>query len=141
MPTLFKMVLFGLVITLGFFAKDIAGWLNREEKLTLSQYCPLSTQGCQQDNIRVTLSHDIAQPLIAVQISANWPKNDTNPLRLMLNGYEMDMGTALFELKANQNGLYQAEVLLPACTVENMTWIGQLSDGHQSINISIRMAR
>ena len=141
MPTLFIIVLLGLVIASGFFAKDIAGWLNSEEELSLSQYCPLSTQGCQQDNIRVTLNRDTVQPLIAVKISANWPKSDAAPLRLTLHGYEMDMGTALFELKAHQNGFYQAEVLLPACTVESMTWIGQLSDGHQSMNVSIRMAR
>ncbi|EGU46247.1 hypothetical protein VII00023_06907 [Vibrio ichthyoenteri ATCC 700023] len=141
MPTSIKLALIGCALIAGYFAQDIATWLTEDNKMPLSQYCQLSRHACEQEAISVTLSRDIAQPLVPVQISAEWPNRHAETLRLTLNGYEMDMGTALFELKQAKDGLYQAEILLPACTVENMTWVGQLSDGQQSINLAVRMAR
>lgn len=141
MPNLVKFTFIGIALIAGYFAQDIALWFGDDKKNQLAQYCPLSTLGCNQEAISVKLNHDLAQPLVPVQISAHWPNSQSHSLRLTLNGHEMDMGTALFELKANDEGIYQADVLLPVCTSGKMTWIGQLSDGHQSIDLAIRMAR
>lgn len=141
MPTLLKLIFIAIALISGYFAQDISSWFSDDKQSQLGQYCQLSTRGCEQESITVKLDRDVAQPLMPVQISATWPNSQSPSLRLTLNGHEMDMGTALFELQATGNGLYQAEVLLPACTMENMTWVGQLSDGQQSIALAIRMAR
>ncbi|MFA0413053.1 hypothetical protein AB4520_04490 [Vibrio renipiscarius] len=141
MPTPIKLILLVIVALAGFFAKDIAGWFYSSETANLSDYCQLSTKECQQGNIIVAMESDTAQPLAPVKVVATWPDNQTDSLRLSLHGYEMDMGMALFELKASGEHTFEAEVLLPACRSKNMTWIGQLSDGQQSMNVAIRMIR
>lgn len=53
----------------------------------------------------------------------------------------MEMGTAVFKLTKNPNGAFTGDVILPVCTTEEMTWVGEVSDGQQSIKTSLRMER
>ncbi len=135
------MALLAIALLAGFFTQDIMAWFTSSTPITLEEHCQLSTTACEQNNAVITISQDTAQPLLPFSLQANWPQSDASQLNLTLQGHEMEMGTARFAIAKLADGQYQGEVLLPACTMENMTWVGTLSDGKQSINVAIRMAR
>lgn len=135
-----KVLFVTLALVAGFFADDVLSWLN-SSKPSLNDYCQLSTTACETKGVAITLNRDTAQPLVPIKINVDWPNSNTDSLHLTLKGYEMEMGTARFAIAQVENEQYQAEVLLPACTMEAMTWVGELSNGNQSINVAIRMAR
>lgn len=101
----------------------------------------MSTHPCIQDDIIVTLDRDISQPLIVTQMEVQWPSSQAEYLLLTLEGYEMEMGTTVFKLSKAKSGLYNGELMLPVCTLEAMTWVGELSDGNQTMKTSLRMER
>ncbi|MHC6529695.1 hypothetical protein [Vibrio proteolyticus] len=142
MHTVIKLAGIALALAVGFFASDIARWFDTgDSRLSLDQYCVLSSQPCSQSNVTMTLNQNTAQPLVPVQISVQWPQAQSETLRLDLEGLEMEMGQARFVLKAVGNQRYEGEVLLPVCTQNEMTWLGELSDGHQTVYPAIRMKR
>ncbi|WP_162047760.1 hypothetical protein [Vibrio taketomensis] len=130
-----------LALVVGFFAQDILSLQAAPANKTLAEHCQLSTQPCEQSNVVVTISQDTAQPLLPVTMVAQWPNSAAETLSLTLHGYEMDMGNARFTLNKADSQQFSGEVLLPGCTSKEMTWIGQLTDGKQSIDVAIRMAR
>ncbi|MGF1701806.1 hypothetical protein L4D09_16070 [Photobacterium makurazakiensis] len=83
------------------------------------------------------------------EITVNWPDlpEDTHELLLSLEGEEMMMGVYKLVLTpSNQAHQYKAELMLPFCTSNEMTWQGTISSNtldNQStpINISIRMIK
>jgi len=141
MSTPIKIVLVALTALAGFYAQDIWSYLNPAPTVSLQEHCLLSTQPCERDKVVAVISQDTTQPLLPFTIDVSWPHSNAQSLSLNLQGYEMDMGLARFALAQNGSGHYQSEILLPACTMESMTWIGQLSDGQHSVNVAIRMAR
>ncbi|HAS62424.1 MAG TPA: hypothetical protein DCS35_07490 [Vibrio sp.] len=141
MSTSIKAFFVIVALVAGFFADDALSWLNSSSKAAITDYCQLSTNACEKEGIAVTLNRDTAQPLIPIQINVDWPHSEADSLHLTLEGYEMEMGTARFAIAQINEGQYQGDVLLPACTMEAMTWVGKLSNGKQSIDVAIRMER
>tara|TARA_Y100001960_G_C14715403_1_gene849329 strand:- start:1293 stop:1760 length:468 start_codon:yes stop_codon:yes gene_type:complete len=141
-PSLIKIALIALALGAGYFAGDAYQWYqNQQTKISLDDYCLLSTQPCSQDDIVITLDRDVSQPLVPTQIQVKWPSTKADALMLSLEGYEMEMGTTLFKLTKSQNNLYTGELILPVCTLEAMTWVGHLSDGNIQVNTALRMER
>ncbi|NTJ39213.1 hypothetical protein HQK29_16385 [Vibrio vulnificus] len=44
-------------------------------------------------------------------------------------------------LKQTSPGLFRGEVILPVCTTDAMTWLGELTDGTTTVYPAIRMQR
>lgn len=89
----------------------------------------------------MTLSSDTAQPLVASEIRVEWPSASAEQLTLTLSGLEMDMGMPKFVLTQTAPGHYRGDVILPVCTTEAMTWLGELTDGTTTVYPAIRMQR
>ncbi|MDN2483805.1 hypothetical protein [Vibrio agarivorans] len=79
-------------------------------------------------------------PLTPARLTVAWP-SEAESLQLRLVGHEMDMGEVRIQLNATTPGVYVAEVILPVCTLDAMTWHGELTDGNESIYTGIRMQR
>jgi len=142
MPASAKFLLVAVALVSGFFASDILTWYQQtSQKVSLDDYCLITTSHCQQDEISVLANKDISHPLVPTEVSVNWPNNGSDSLILTLQGYEMEMGTAVFKLSKATDGHYSGQVILPVCTTDAMTWYGTISDGNLSIKTSIRMER
>ncbi len=89
----------------------------------------------------MTLDVDSVQPMIPAELTVYWPNTQAEQLVLSLTGQEMEMGEPKFVLKKRSLGQYKGEVLLPVCTQESMTWVGELSDGQHTIYPAIKMQR
>lgn len=140
MPTYAKVVLFAIALVSGFFASDAIKWYQSTTKqVSLDEYCLVSTKPCDQQEISVVADKDISHPLIPTTVNVDWPDMDADSLMMTLEGYEMEMGKALFKLNKTEAGSFAGQVILPVCTTEAMTWYGTISDGTQSIKTSIRM--
>lgn len=140
MPTYAKVVLFAVALASGFFANDAIRWYHSmSEQVSLDEYCLVSTKPCQQQEISVLADKDVSHPLIPTTVNVNWPDKNADSLMMTLEGYEMEMGTALFKLYKTESGNFSGQVILPVCTTEAMTWYGTISDGTLSINTSLRM--
>ncbi|MBD0786170.1 hypothetical protein HUO09_07425 [Vibrio sp. Y2-5] len=136
--------LFFILVALlaGFFASDIIKFFSAETKnIDLSQYCVLSSTPCSQQNIAMTLAQDKVHPLVANRLSVSWPNSDSEQLELRLQGVEMEMGTVKYVLKKVEPGKFEADIILPVCTSESMTWAGQLTDGKTTVLPALRMER
>ncbi len=134
----------GLAVALvaGFYAPTLIKSLSAPSELKpLDEYCFLSTATCIQKNVSMTLNADSAQPLVPVQLSVGWPDTEAEQLVLSLAGREMEMGEPKFLLKKVSPGQYSGEVILPVCTQESMTWIGELTDGQDTIYPALKMQR
>ncbi|WP_049886700.1 hypothetical protein, partial [Vibrio parahaemolyticus] len=94
-----------------------------------------------QQGVTMTLNVDNAQPLIPAKLDVEWNKSDAEQLVLSLSGREMEMGKPKFLLKKIALGKYSGEVVLPVCTQESMTWVGELTDGQSTIYPAIKMQR
>ncbi|GMM79533.1 hypothetical protein MTsN2n20_12180 [Vibrio alginolyticus] len=53
----------------------------------------------------------------------------------------MEMGEPKFLLKQIAPGQYQGDIILPVCTEDAMTWVGELSDGENIVYPAIKMQR
>ncbi|MEZ8825479.1 hypothetical protein AB6E04_14015 [Vibrio amylolyticus] len=130
-------------LVIGFFANDLRQLASpsSNETIALENYCFVSTKPCEQDTVTMTLDTDNAQPLIPATITVNWEGAQSETLMLVLKGVEMDMGTVKYVLKPVQGNQFQAEIILPICTSHEMTWIGTLTDGQQTVFPAIRIER
>ncbi|MCW8333976.1 hypothetical protein [Vibrio paucivorans] len=127
-------------LAVGFFASDILSVFNQQSgSKPIDDYCVLSTEGCTQQNVTMSLNSDIAKPLVPIQVTIEWPNAQSDVLSLDMQGHEMDMGTAKYRLTRTQGDQFQGEIILPVCTQEQMTWLGTLSDGNQDVFPAIRM--
>ncbi|ENM5825110.1 hypothetical protein [Vibrio metoecus] len=129
-----------LALSAGFFANDLLTWLQQPQR-NLSDYCLLSASDCQQAGVTMRLAQDKAHPLIANRLTVHWPNTNAQNLILTLEGLEMNMGSAKFSLSLTEEGTYVADIILPVCTADAMTWIGELSDGQQTVYPAMRMER
>ncbi len=137
-----KFLAIALALTVGFFSGELyEKFQDRLKSRSLSDYCLLSTKACVQDDIKVTLDRDVSQPLIPTQVTVEWPQSEANELLLKLEGHEMEMGIVMFKLQKNAQGSFNGELILPVCTTDSMTWVGELSDGQQLMKTSLRMER
>lgn len=131
-----------LALVAGFIAPDIIQTLQQAgSKVDLSQYCMLSTQPCQQNGAVIQLQHDVVHPLQPSTLTVQWPTQDKATLSAQFEGLEMQMGIACYTLTRQNDGSYQATLLLPVCTAEKMTWLGKISDGYTTVYPAIRMDR
>ncbi|PNM65241.1 hypothetical protein AL546_002810 [Vibrio vulnificus] len=147
MNNILKIIAFIVALSGGFFAKDIVQLLSSDTTAVaqsapqLEDYCMLSTQACTQQAVSMMLSNDTAQPLVASEVRVEWPSSKEPQLVLTLSGLEMDMGKPKFVLKQTSPGHYSGEVILPVCTTDAMTWLGELTDGTTTVYPAIRMQR
>lgn len=129
-------------VALGFYSPDILKLFSQQEaKLDTAKYCILSSQSCQQSNITMTLEHDTTKPLVPSELVVEWPNTTQKVLLLSLQGLEMDMGVAKYQLHKISDGRFSGTLLLPVCTQEGMTWVGTLTDGNKEVYPAIRMER
>ncbi|WP_117233033.1 hypothetical protein [Vibrio maerlii] len=145
MHPLAKFALLGLALGAGFLAPSILEKVQSHTKhsassIDLNQYCQLSTATCVQNEAKLTLEHDKAQPLLPSKLMVEWP-DQAESLMLTLQGLEMEMGSVKILLTPAEQGHYVGEVLLPVCTMDKMTWVGELTDGNLTVNTSLRMER
>lgn len=137
-----KYLLLILALGGGFFAGDIYHWVTvPQQKVEISEYCILSTSGCQVGESNISVDKDTSQPLVATEINVIWADSEAEELILSLQGYEMDMGTVLFKLAKTEANNFQGQVILPVCTTDAMTWYGTVSDGRNEFKTAIRMER
>nr|WP_217702139.1 hypothetical protein [Vibrio ostreicida] len=135
-----KLLILTITIGIGFFASDLYHWgVGRSKSKSLADYCLLTTQPCQIDQVRITVDRDISQPLIATEVTVEWPDAQGENLTLLLQGYEMEMGTTVFQLNKSDPDLFTGKIILPICTTDAMTWVGFITDGTQNVHTSIRM--
>ncbi|MDN3682001.1 hypothetical protein QWZ04_16970 [Vibrio tapetis subsp. quintayensis] len=139
---LMPMTLVVAALATGFYAQDLLTLVKpSNDPIDLSQYCHLSNETCTQEDMSAQLEQNVLHPLKPTVLSVNWPNSDAEQLRLELNGMEMEMGTLRFQLDRNEEGVYQGILLLPVCTTDNMTWLGQITGNNQKMNVAIRMER
>ena len=144
--TLIWLLLIPIALFSGFYAPKIINVISASNQVDppkkASQYCTLSTQQCEQQDVTITLDTDIAKPLEATHIEVNWPDNQSDKLMLTLRGLEMDLGVVKFPVQKQKNGQFQGTIVLPICTYSKMTWIGTLTDQQgNKVYTSIRMEK
>lgn len=136
-----KVIGIALAVGIGFFASDISTFVSQPKTKVIDDYCMVTTQTCSQNQVNMTLSRDTAQPLLPTVFRVEWPNTDVPQLLLSLKGVEMNMGTARFSLTKVAEGVYQGEIILPICTIDEMTWVGELTDGKTTVYPALRMKR
>ena len=146
MHSAFKIIAVVAALTAGFYGPQALNKFQDSlgsdmKNIDISDYCMLSTDSCEQESVSMSLDKNTAQPLIPSKIRVTWPNAKQDTLLLSLKGLEMEMGTALYQLKSIGGDEYEGEIILPVCTLEKMTWVGELTDGTTTIHPAIRMAR
>ncbi|PTQ06098.1 hypothetical protein [Vibrio sp. ZF 223] len=141
-----KVAALGIALVAGFYGPQAVEQFksvvdSHSPDVNLDDYCMLSTTSCEQDTVAMTLEHETAQPLVPTKIKVVWEGAASETLMLSLTGLEMEMGSARFQLKNIGNNTYEGNVILPVCTMDKMTWLGELTDGVETVNPAIRMAR
>lgn len=137
---LLKLSIILVALAGGFFLDEVI--LVRDIKHAESlptDNCILSKTVCVYDDITVIADKDITQPLKPTKIDVYWPSHKQDHLILSLEGHEMMMGEVKFRLNKVSQHSFTGEIILPICTENSMTWFGQLTDGEEFINTSIRM--
>ncbi|UYI49015.1 hypothetical protein OFO16_21750 [Vibrio natriegens] len=131
-----------VALVAGFYAPTLLKSLSTSSELKpLDEYCVLSTAACVQQDITMTLNVDNTQPLVPALLTVEWSDSEAEQLVLSLSGREMEMGEPKFLLDKVSPGKYMGEVVLPVCTQESMTWVGELTDGQDTIYPAIKMQR
>ncbi|MCS0138364.1 hypothetical protein NDJ13_08090 [Vibrio alginolyticus] len=126
----------------GFYAPTlIKSFSSFTQSKSIDEYCFLSTTSCVQENVTMTLNSETAQPLVPTTLNVEWHTSDAKQLILSLSGREMEMGEPKFLLKQIAPGQYQGDIILPVCTEDAMTWVGELSDGESTVYPAIKMQR
>ncbi|CAK2020550.1 conserved hypothetical protein [Vibrio crassostreae] len=141
-----KVAALGIALVAGFYGPQAiqhfkSAMVHAPADVHLDDYCMLSTESCEQNTVAMTLEHETAQPLVPTKIKVVWEGAASETLMLSLTGFEMEMGSARFQLKNIGNNTYEGDVILPVCTMDKMTWLGELTDGVETVNPAIRMAR
>lgn len=109
--------------------------------VNLDEYCLVQKKACQQNQAILQLSQDSAKALQPTLMTINWPNQEAKQLTLTLRGLEMDLGVVKYTFTKQANGLFTSEIVLPVCTADNMTWIGEIYDEHQEniVKAAIKM--
>ncbi|MGF1753797.1 hypothetical protein L4C33_09390 [Vibrio makurazakiensis] len=144
-----KVSAIGLALVAGFYGPQVVTSVKESmslhqmsaEAVNLDDYCMLSTVSCEQNSVKITLDRDVTQPLVPAKIRVEWPNAKQDNLALDLRGLEMEMGVAKYRLNSVGDGIYEGEILLPVCTLDTMTWLGELTDGVTTVKPALRMAR
>lgn len=140
-----KVAMVSAALLAGFFGPQLLEQVNQaldtQTEQDISKYCMLSTQECAQDSVTMVFEHDSAQPLVPATLTVTWDGTSSDQLQLSLSGLEMEMGTARFQLKRTEGNTFQGDVILPVCTMDKMTWLGELTDGNNTVHPAIRMER
>ncbi|WP_428772615.1 hypothetical protein [Vibrio sp.] len=137
-----KLVIIAAVILLGYLAPEAIHYLQQTSaQPDDQQYCTLSSLPCLQGGVSMQLESDSVAPLRPAELTVDWPGSTTSTLILTLKGREMEMGTVMVQLNQVTEGQYKGTVTLPVCSSEEMTWLGQLTDGDKSVFPAIRMKR
>jgi hypothetical protein len=157
LPVKISLVL--ITLTAGFYAPDVIKYLkeNIESPMQLrsiDQYCMLSKQSCVQDSITITLDKDVLKPMVSSKMNVVWsriqssgtlppnkqPSNKQPPkLILTMKGLEGELGTVKYILKHVGDNNYVGDITLPVCTLDEMTWLGELTDGTKTVYPALRM--
>ena len=58
---------------------------------------------------------------------------------LTMKGLEEQLGTVRYKLKHVGNDYFEGEIMLPVCTLDEMTWLGELTDGQKTVYPALRM--
>lgn len=128
-----------MALLAGFFAQDFFASHNQAVvKPSLDKYCLLSTSPCAQNNVTMSMNQDAPHPLAPITLTVNWPETHSKELILQLTGLEMEMGRPIFKLNQIRQGAFQGKIILPACTLNSMTWLGELTDGVHTVYPAIR---
>ncbi len=131
-----------IAVTLGFFLPDLMDSVFKHEpELNPDKYCMASTVPCHQNDVSLTLQHDTVKPLTPSELIVTWTGSVSETLQLSLEGLEMTMGVAKYQLNRRPDGSFAGTLLLPVCSQDTMTWLGTLSDGKSEIYLAIRMER
>ncbi|ARP39841.1 hypothetical protein [Vibrio syngnathi] len=146
MHSALKVAALGIALVAGFYGPQViqqfeSAMERASAEVNLDDYCMLSTTSCEQNTVTMTLDRETAQPLAPTKIKVVWEDAASDTLMLSLAGLEMEMGLARFQLKNIGNNTYEGDVILPVCTLDKMTWIGEITDGVDTVNPAIRMAR
>ncbi|CAH0537744.1 hypothetical protein [Vibrio marisflavi] len=142
MRTAIKISTIMLALLAGFFFQHFfASTEHSRPTLAKDKYCMLSTAPCTQHDVTMSLNSNTPHPLMPVLLTVEWPATTSSSLLLELTGLEMEMGKPVFQLKQLRPGVFQGEVIMPACTSSSMTWLGELSDGTQTVYPAIRTTR
>ncbi|MBU2893340.1 hypothetical protein KO495_08360 [Colwellia sp. D2M02] len=141
-----KIILIITVLIAGFLAPDAINYtqqyLNQpSEKLSIEQYCMLSSQPCTQNSVKMTLNKDVIKPLVTSQITVQWQHSEAETLQLTMQGLEGELGTVKYLLKRVSDNKFQGNITLPVCTLDEMTWLGQLTDGKATVYPALKMKR
>ena len=133
-----------LVLLVGFYTPDVIKQLNidinKDIKIrALAEYCMLSKQECIQDGIAITLENDTIKPLVTSQIKVKWQQANSDELTLKMQGLEGELGIVRYKLKRVANGYFEGSITLPVCTLDKMTWLGELTDGQKTVYPALRM--
>lgn len=108
--------------------------------LDLSSYCMLSSDVCEQQGVKLKLDTQRVTPLTPIKVDVFWPNAEAETLSISLQGKEMDMGVAKYQLEMIKPDVYQGEIILPVCAEQRMTWYGTVSDGSTDIKAALRMS-
>ncbi|NAW69886.1 hypothetical protein CAG54_13440 [Vibrio sp. V27_P1S3P104] len=141
MSMVIKLLCAVLALLAGFYASDLMQHFSSEAKQQNQHYCPVTSKPCQQQGVTMRLTQDTVQPLISTTLMVDWPTSQTQQLTLTLQGLEMEMGTVKFLLTRSTGHSFSGQLMLPVCTMQNMTWIGTLTDGETTVYLSVRMEK
>jgi hypothetical protein len=106
-------------------------WQNQRQQgegVLRTLACPDLQKGCGIDldgkAVKVVISGEI-KPLQAFQVRVEAPRVDKVEARFTMEG--MDMGFNLYTLRAQNPGVFQANVTLPVCVTGRRDWVMRLS--------------
>ncbi|PKF81303.1 hypothetical protein CW749_01285 [Vibrio sp. vnigr-6D03] len=129
-----------LALLAGYFTPSLLDAMQSDtQAVDLDDYCMLSTTPCKSGGTTIVMEHDSTQPLEPTRVFVVWPESQAQSLTLEMEGLEMDMGVVKFRLEGQGNGHYEGELMLPVCTIDTMTWYGQLSDGQKEVQTALKM--
>ncbi|MBY6195839.1 hypothetical protein [Vibrio hangzhouensis] len=133
-----KVLFVAIALAAGFYLPGMLKQVPTAD-VDLSSYCMLSEEVCEQQGVKLRVDSQRITPLTPIQIEVFWPNATSDTLSIALQGKEMDMGVAKYQLTMIKPDVYQSEIILPVCSEERMTWFGTVSDGETNINAALRM--
>lgn len=129
--TLWRLLPILLIVLVAGLVWQHQGQQGQETTRTLA--CPDLHRGCKADldgrGIRISVQGTI-RPLQPFQVRVEAPGAGKVEARFTM--VDMDMGFNLYTLRADNEGVFQASITLPACYTGRRDWIMMLSvDGAQ----------
>lgn len=134
-----KILLVAAALGAGFYLPSAFKQAPNAE-IDLTDYCMLSDEVCEQQGVKVKLDTRRVTPLTPIKVDVFWPNANAEFLTVSLEGKEMDMGVAKYQLEMIKPDVYQGEIILPVCAEQRMTWYGKVSDGETDIKAALRMS-